>query len=410
MKNNSFPTKIDKSVGLDFSDELKTYLLNKFSLSKKKSYSTFQEEPSINFWKISLKKIFSGEDAFVELKKCYPQLNFPIETGIEKSEFYKNLVLKGKTDCINITTYLKLTDSKSINLKLHESIAGRIPILTISNKEDFTSIIQSLLYKNNPITIPVSMGAVLINGINNWERLYLLKIKWLGNNPLGDWTKEFYSNIVPYKSLYKDKLIVLSTKPYSNVSASQLGLPDDLWISQSIAIRQEHECTHLYTLKRYGQASNNLHDELIADYIGIIKTIGYYNKEWMLLFMGLEAYPKYREGARLENYVKESSLSSEDFRQLTTIVKNAIENIAVFDETLGKLESNKDQMCRIEALCETGLVELASQNGATLLIQNYYENFKLETAMNKISSYKNEKVIPDNQILNTFSEEIENTK
>lgn len=378
MKNRPFYTKIDKNIDQDFSDEIKLYLQNKFTLREKQSYSNFQEESYINFWEIVLKKIFTGEDAFIELKKCYPQLNFPIETDIEKSEFYKNLVLKGKTDCINIVTYLKLADTKSFYLYLHESIAGRIPILTISNKEDFTSIIQCLLYKNNPINIPLSMGAVLINGINNWERLYLLKIKWLGNNPLGDWNKEFFNNIEQYKFLYKDQLIILSKKPYSNVSASILGIPDDLWISQSISIRQEHECTHFYTLKRYGQISNNLHDELIADYIGIIKTIGYYNKEWMLLFMGLEEFPKYREGARLENYVKESSLSLEDFRQLTKIVKNAIENIFTFDKTLGKLKSNKDQMCRIEALCETDLLILASQNGANFVTQKYYENFKLE--------------------------------
>jgi hypothetical protein len=30
----------------------------------------------------------------------------------------------------------------------------------------------------------------------------------------------------------------------------------------------------------------------------------------------------------------------------------------------------------------------------------------IETAMNKFSSYKNERAVPDNQILNTFSEEI----
>jgi hypothetical protein len=30
---------------------------------------------------------------------------------------------------------------------------------------------------------------------------------------------------------------------------------------------------HLYTLQKYGIASNNLHDELIADYIEIVKQL-----------------------------------------------------------------------------------------------------------------------------------------
>ncbi|WP_185965961.1 hypothetical protein [Flavobacterium sp. ZT3R18] len=32
-------------------------------------------------------------------------------------------------------------------------------------------------------------------------------------------------------------------------------------------------------------------------------------------------------------------------------------------------------------------------------------SFTIETAMKKFSSYKNEEVVPDNQILNVFSEE-----
>jgi hypothetical protein len=373
--DSSFPLKADQEVYFDFSAKLKEYLFNKFDSGKKHSFSALSEESDIQFWNDCLEKN-KGKNIFNVLKRCYPQLNFPIETEIEKTELYKDFVLRGKTDFTNLTTSLELTALESIQLEVTESIAGKIPTLTISNKEDFVKIIQSLLHKNNPVEIPSSMGAALINGINNWKKLNTIKSNWLANNPLGNWNTEF-SNVIQNKSLYKDKLIVLSTKPYSNVPASQLGLSDNLWISYSISIRKEHEFTHLYTLKRYGLASNNLHDELIADYIGIIKTIGYYDKAWMLNFMGLEEYPKYRRGARLENYVKENMLSPEDFQQLITIVKNAIETIAGFDKNLGKLKSDKDQICRIEALCETGMAALASANGAVILLLNYYENFNI---------------------------------
>lgn len=371
--DNSFPLKADQEVYFDFSAKLKEYLSNKFDSGKKHSFSALSEESDIQFWDACLEKN-DGRNIFDLLKRCYPQLNFPIETGIEKTELYKDFVLRGKTNLINLTASLELTDLESIKLEVNESIGGKIPILTISNQEDFVKIIQSLLHKNNPVEIPSSMGAALINGINNWERLNTIKNNWLANNPLGNWNTEF-SNVIQNKSLYKDKLIVLSTKPYSNVPASQLGLSYDLWISYSVTIRKEHEFTHLYTLIRYGLASNNLHDELIADYIGIIKAIGYYDKAWMLNFMGLEEYPKYRRGARLENYVKDNMLSPEDFKQLIRIVKNAIETIADFDKSIGKLNSVKDQICRIDALCETGLTALASPNGATILLLNYHENF-----------------------------------
>ncbi|OWU91576.1 hypothetical protein DBB36_07065 [Flavobacterium sp. WLB] len=376
IMNNSFlPEPIDQAASIDLSDKLKAYLFNKFPLNDDCSVSTFTEGPEIQFWEDFLMDFSNGKDIFNALKECYPSLNFLIDKEIDKAELYNNMLLKGTTNDIKLTSYIKLEDTKNISLELHQSIAGKIPILTIPNKEDFVKILQSIIHKNNPLPIPASMGAVLLNGLNNSKRFNIIKKNWLQNNPFGDWNTEFTNNIMPNKSLYKDKLIILSTKPYSNVPASQLGLEEDLWISYSISIRKEHELTHLYTLKKYGQATNNLHDELIADYIGIIKTIWNYNKVWMLTFMGLENYPHYREGARLENYVKESKLSPEDFKQLITIIKNAIENIAIFDKTAGKVKSTKDQMCRIDSLCEISLTDLASANGAELLIDIYYENF-----------------------------------
>ncbi len=362
--------EVDHNSSLSISERLKNYLENKF-LVKKNVTSPFFDEIDLEYWRGISTRVSQGKMVFNELKKCYPQLNFPIQLGIEKTEFYKDIVLRGKTVDMNFPFLLHLNDFENITFKIHKSISGSIPIVTVSNIEDFTTIIQSLLYKNNPNHVPQSMGAVLINGINNWERLTILKNKWLATNTFGNWTKEFTCNVLPNKNLYKDNLIILSTKPYSNVAAKQLGLTEDIWLSYSISMREEHECTHLYTLQKYGIASNNLHDELIADYIGIVKTIGYYNKSWMLHFMGLEEYPKHRKGARLENYILENELSQDDFKQLIKMIKSAIDNIFIFDETSGKLLSTIDQMCRIDALCETSLEELSSANGASILINNY---------------------------------------
>jgi hypothetical protein len=377
MVNQSSPLKKEKHlIDMDLSEELKTYLSNNFK--SKKTIPTFESETGIKYWEDFAGKITADKLVFNELKKCYPQLNFPIETGIENKEEYKDLVLRGKTENINLHFSLKLNDCKNITLRIRESIAGKIPIITVPDKEDFTTILQSLLYKNNPKHIPQSMGAILINGLINWQKIAVLKSDWLATHTAENWSKEFYLNILPNDSLYKVKLIIISTKPYSNVPAKQLGLNENLWLSYSISIREEHECIHLYTLKKFGVASNNLHDELIADYIGIVKTIGHYNKSWMLLFMGLENYPEYRQGARLENYIADNKLSKEDFKQLVKIIKMAIENISIFDESVGKLQSNTDQMFRIDALCETSLEELSSANGASLLINNYNKRVENE--------------------------------
>jgi hypothetical protein len=357
-----------KEEGSNLSDELSLYFQNKFI--SKETINSFRDEPYINSWEKYC--IESEESGAIEvLKKCYPQLNFPVAEVINKTQAYIDAVLRGKTEHLNLSEKLILNNPQGIDISIYESIAGKVPVLKIPDNQDFIQIIQCLLHKNNPTFVPLSMGACLVNGINNWDRLHNLQRNWIANNLGGNWNEEFSKNVLSNSSLFKDKIVILSTKPYSNVAANSLGLSEDVWKTYSYSIRLEHECTHLYTLKKYGYATNNLHDELIADYIGISKTIGSYNKAWMLTFMGLENYPTYRKGARLENYLGNTDLSFENFEKLTVIIKNAIENIALFDAQLGKIKSDSDHKYRIDALCETDVLDIASDNGANLLIQKY---------------------------------------
>lgn len=371
------PSSLTVEAGIDnFPDELKAYFQNKFCSLASNWLWLATDEPFIESWEGYVANHGEGE-AFQLLRTCYPQLHFPIEEGINKTQDYIDAVLKGKLRSIDGKSLLGLNRPANLTIQLHRSIAGKVPVLLVPDEQDFSRIIQCLLYRNNPTPIPSSMGALLVNGVNNWDRIHALKRKWLLDNPMETWANEFSKHILPTPDLYKDKLIVLSTKPYSNVSADCLGLTDTEWAAYSLSIRLEHECAHLYTLKRFGSASNNLHDELIADYVGISKTIGSYNTEWMLAFMGLEEYPNYRKGARLENYVANAHRSSGSFEQITTVIKRAIETIACFDAQLGTIHSEHDQMCRMDALCTTGLIDMASANGANLLLETYNEQLSV---------------------------------
>ncbi|WP_343665343.1 DUF7005 family protein [Chryseobacterium mucoviscidosis] len=356
---------------LHISSELDTYFQNKFSSDKLKTIQTEEKEPYMEFWESYLQT--KNIRTFQVLKNFYPQLYFPIQKGIDKTENYIDAILKGQDSYKSLQEQIQVIDEDGFSITLHKYIIGAIPVLSVKHDNDFVTIVQSLLHKNNPVVIPQSMGAFLANGINNWARIHSLKEKWIKDNPFGNWNNEFSRNILPNPDLYKDKIIVLSSKPYSNISSERLNLSEEQWKSYSYSIRLEHEYTHLYTLKRYGYASNNLHDELIADYIGISKTLGSYNKEWMLLFIGLEDYPKYREGARLQNYLGDVNLPEEGFKKLTEIIKDAIESISNFDKKLGGIKSDKDHICRIEALCEIDLLNIAAGSGCSMLIKKYNE-------------------------------------
>lgn len=58
-----------------------------------------------------------------------------------------------------------------------------------------------------------------------------------------------------------------------------------------------------YFMRRvFSSMRNILSNEIIADYFGIVAARAGFQHDWLLRFMGLEAFPSYRVGGRLENF------------------------------------------------------------------------------------------------------------
>ncbi len=229
---------------------------------------------------------------------------------------------------------------EKIQLTMEQTAGGRIPILHTGHREDFVSLVRALAMKNEPGNIPNSMGACMVKGLNNRDRVRR------SGMPL--------SLLVPHKDLYQDKLIILSGGPYSGVSAPELNLTADEWERMSLDIRREHECTHYLTQRLYGSARNYLFDELIADYAGIREAAGVYKADWFLRFIGLEEYPEYRRGGRLENYLGEPPLSEKSFTLLQQLAYFAARGLEQLDAEWQDMPKEK----RITSLCAMALEEL----------------------------------------------------
>ena len=271
-------------------------------------------------------------------------------------------------------TGLELSNPGELQLLIHDSFAGPIPVLIAAVREDFVALIQALTARNEPVSIPASMGAMMVAGFNNWDRIRQIKEQWQAAHPddtSGDgWAQEFRENVVPDKTLYQDKFIILSDGPYSGIVADELGLSDAEWREISLTIRLEHECTHYFTRCCFGSAKNHLLDELIADYTGIVAAAGRFRADWFLRFMGLENYPTYRPGGRLENYRGEPPFSDEAFEILQKVIKRVAENIEHFDrEHATQLSELEQRRCILLALCRMRLSDLASEQCALLLSQ-----------------------------------------
>jgi hypothetical protein len=349
--------------------ELLVYTTNKFVT--KKQTLTPDNSDFIKTWEFYHKESkISG--SFNTLRKYLVQLQFPVKKGISMTEDYKNATLKGHKKVREVS--LELNQPDQVLFELYESsIAGKIPVIVVPNDEDFNNIICALAYKNEPKDLPSSMGALFINGINNWNRIYQLKSEWLQKHPFGSWRDRFTTHVLPNPHYFQDQIIVLSTKNYSGISSDHIGISAEAWKTASLKIRKEHECAHLFTLQYYGNMANNIHDEIVADYAGITQVLKQFNKDWFLLFMGLENDSKYRKGGRLENYQAPFKLSAEAFDGLKILVKMICKSILDFDTALGKITTEEDRINRIKSICEIDLITMASSKGYLRLMEAYLD-------------------------------------
>ena len=356
-------------------DELATYGSHAFE--------RVSEHPSIREVEAPHIKAYEGYvreseviGVFDALKQHLVQLQFPIETGISQTTQYKEVVIRGKAK--GDGPGLRLYAPEQIRLQVFpDDLIGKVPVLLVPDKRDFKAIICALTKKNEPVEIPSSMGAAFIKGLNNWSRIRELRKMWTAEHPLSSWGQEFRQNILPNHKLYQDQLIVLSEQPYSNVPAEALHLGTEAWKSHSVKIRRAHECAHLFTLQQYGKMTNHIFDELIADYVGITSVLGRFDKNWFLHFMGLENGEGYREGGRFQNYLRD--LSSGSASILQNIVRKAASSLEQFDLENKATDRASDRKNRIKAICETGLIPLASPEGVKLLKEKY-ESYEMTLA------------------------------
>ena len=309
---------------------------------------------------------------FTVLSSALVQFQFPIRPGISENENYRAVTRKGQsTDGMAEATGLKLEKPEELQLLIHPTLAGEIPILITGCRADFISLVQALTKRNEPVAISDSMGATAVGGFNNWERIRHYRKQWEVDQekPVteADWQAEF-QRLIPQKHLYQDFFIILSHGNYSAVVAEDLGLEEAEWLRLSLTIRIEHECCHYFTKRVFGSMRNNMLDELIADYQGIVvANNGIYRADWFLRFVGLEEFPHYREGGRLENYRGNPPLSDGALRILQALVKQAAENLELFNANhIAELTTNENQGQLITVLTSCTLEELAAAKGAVL--------------------------------------------
>lgn len=209
---------------------------------------------------------------------------------------------------------VSFNDPEGVRLEIFSSYAGDIPIIYADDTGDFEAIVTNIVYKGERPQNISKTGASFVSGKST-------------------------------------RLIILSSKPYSNVPASELGLDDADWAKKSMLIRRSHEYTHYYTKQVFGISNNILHDELMADLIGLYDTFGFYRAEWFLRFMGVVK----GSGGRLDVYT--ADLSEKVKQAVAGLLCDAAGGLEKWSQSKGfKGLTNPE---RINIMCRAGVLGMA---------------------------------------------------
>ena len=155
--------------------------------------------------------------------------------------------------CSNMVFPLKDIDALRIFLK--ETLGGPLPVIVTGNHGDFLSVEAMLNGRDVLADVPITVNAFTLPA--------------RADNISGH------------------RVILLGQAPYSNVTAQQLGLEEELWMERSFRLRLAHECVHYETLRLFGDMQNHALDEIVADAIGQIAAFGNFSAERQRLFFGL---------------------------------------------------------------------------------------------------------------------------
>ncbi len=357
-------------------EELRRYGESRFDLAVlenlgRETVLPLPDEPFVATWDGYAAEARS-RGVFAVLQERLPQLAFPVRAGLSETEGYRAATRRGAPVAgIAEATGLLLEDPAGVELTIHPSPAGRIPVLVARRRADFVTLIRALTKRGEPVPVPDSQGALMVAGFNNWDRLNALRRAWEASDPAGretaTWAEEM-ARLLPHRELYQDRFILLSDGPYSAVPAAAMDMDDAAWRALSLVIRRDHESAHYFTRRLFGSMRNNLHDELLADYAGISAAAGRFHASWFLRFLGLEDFPTYRPGGRLEIYRGDPPLSDRAFALLGAQVVAAAANLERFDQSReARPASTAERALDLATIASLTLADLAADDGAERL-------------------------------------------
>ncbi|HEY2379668.1 MAG TPA: hypothetical protein VGK48_00680 [Terriglobia bacterium] len=328
------------------------------------------DEPHLTFWRAHLQQY--GSEAFAALQSGLPQFSIPLRAGISKTAAYKAVVHDGLPfQEAAFGGCLTLERPAEIRLVIREHPAGALPVLIIKHRPDFEMLIGALALHHEPGQTNASVNARMISGFLNWERVRGYQAEWIGAHGLAginSWPKERLRVATDEKWRFYDRLMVICEHPYSNSTASALGLDmnEQRWLETSTVLRLEHEFTHYATYRLYGYMALNLFDETICDWAGMMLALGRFDSRRLLHFLGLESPGQVRPDGRVLTYCQ--GLDENSLRLICELMRRVAEGL---EELTTANYVEKDRVIFWLALTRLNLELIAAEDRQAFFQESY---------------------------------------
>jgi hypothetical protein len=289
------------------------------------------EEPQVAVWREYADRAASA-GVFAALAAVFPQLRFPIQDGISQEPAYGAATRRGRIDEADaFAPGLVLERPEALTLTFTDGVSGTLPLLVAGTRADFEALVRAFTERNEPKDVPASMGACFVKGLNNWDRVGRYRRQWEAENgTAGDedaWREEL-GRFAAQKARYQDRFVILSRGPYSGVPAADVGLGEADWLAKSLVVRAEHELTHDLTWRLFGTVRSHATDEIVADFVGLVRAFGTYPDGVARRLLGIDRLPAFRPGGRLENYRGNPPLDDAAFAEVCRLTAGATRQLA----------------------------------------------------------------------------------
>lgn len=328
--------------------ELEQYLANpmKPAADMPPAMWPLPDEHHLSWWRAL---IDAPGDLLERLGQSLPQIRIAAESGISKSDTYAGVVFRGESLDASGLRARCLEHPEEMSLRVHKHYAGSLPVFETPHRSDFEHLYRAIGSRCEPVAVPSGVHALFVSGIPNAGRMGQLKDSW-GDD--ATWPSEMKRLLGEGRSWFYDRVILMHRGPYGGVSANRVlpTMSEREWIDRSSTLRLEHEFTHYATSRMLGSFRLNLHDELIADFMGCTKALGTFTADMFMEAMGVSgaSIPK---SARLRHYTV--GLSEEEVQSVLQASRKAAMQLEVLSKEL------PNNVCRGRLVMAIGQVSLS---------------------------------------------------